>query len=536
MRDNFWRADMGGVDWDGVLDRYRPLLDRIATHDDLVDLLWEVHGELGTSHAYVTPPGGYRDAAAPAGPARRGPRPATRTGVWRVDRVLPVETSDPQARSPLAAPGVAVRAGDAIARGRRPAGGPGGRTGAAAGRHRGQAGRADGRPGRRRRPAGTSSWSRSPTRSRCATTTGWPAGGPTSTSRPAGGSATCTSRTWSAPAGRSCTATCGSRWPGRAWSWTCGRTAAATPRSWSSRSWPAGSSAGTCPRGVRPVSYPQDAPRGPVVAVADEFSGSDGDIVNAAIKALGIGPVVGTRTWGGVIGIDSRYQLVDGTAGHPAQVRVLAGGLRLGRGEPRRRPGRRGGAAPRRTGRPAATRSSTTRSPSRWTTLETTPAKTPPPCRRCRRAAPAPVRAGASGRPVACEAARNGTHDEGRHGMAGEPQADCLFCKIVAGDMPATIVRETDDHGRLPRHQPAGAHPRAGHPPGALPRRGLPRRRRAAVARRTCCGEAGEVAERGEDRRHRLPHRLQHRHRAPARPSSTRTPTSWAAAASQWLV
>jgi tricorn protease len=47
--------------------------------------------------------------------------------------------------------------------------------------------------------------------------------------------------------------------------------------------------------------------------VANEFSGSDGDIVNVAIKALGIGPVVGTRTWGGVIGIDRRYQLVDGT-------------------------------------------------------------------------------------------------------------------------------------------------------------------------------------------------------------------------------
>lgn len=67
------------------------------------------------------------------------------------------------------------------------------------------------------------------------------------------------------------------------------------------------------PRGMRAESYPRDAPRGPVVAVANEFSGSDGDIVNAAIKALGIGPVVGTRTWGGVIGIDSRYRLVDGT-------------------------------------------------------------------------------------------------------------------------------------------------------------------------------------------------------------------------------
>jgi tricorn protease len=65
--------------------------------------------------------------------------------------------------------------------------------------------------------------------------------------------------------------------------------------------------------GLIAESYPGDAPRGPVVAVANEFSGSDGDIVNAAIKTLGIGPVVGVRTWGGVIGIDMRYHLVDGT-------------------------------------------------------------------------------------------------------------------------------------------------------------------------------------------------------------------------------
>ena len=38
--------------------------------------------------------------------------------------------------------------------------------------------------------------------------------------------------------------------------------------------------------------------------MADEFAGSDGDIVTAAIRLLGLGPVVGTRTWGGVIGID----------------------------------------------------------------------------------------------------------------------------------------------------------------------------------------------------------------------------------------
>ncbi|MEV6791202.1 histidine triad nucleotide-binding protein [Streptomyces sp. NPDC051320] len=28
--------------------------------------------------------------------------------------------------------------------------------------------------------------------------------------------------------------------------------------------------------------------------------------------------------------------------------------------------------------------------------------------------------------------------------MAGEPQPDCLFCKIVSGDIPATVVHETE--------------------------------------------------------------------------------------------
>ena len=28
--------------------------------------------------------------------------------------------------------------------------------------------------------------------------------------------------------------------------------------------------------------------------------------------------------------------------------------------------------------------------------------------------------------------------------MAGEPQSDCLFCKILAGSIPATVVRETE--------------------------------------------------------------------------------------------
>jgi tricorn protease len=60
-------------------------------------------------------------------------------------------------------------------------------------------------------------------------------------------------------------------------------------------------------------SYPLDARRGPLVALANQNAGSDGDIITAAIRLLGLGPVVGTRTWGGVIGFDEMRELVDGS-------------------------------------------------------------------------------------------------------------------------------------------------------------------------------------------------------------------------------
>ena len=47
MRDHFWVGDMAGVDWAAELARYRPLVDAVGSVDDLVDVLWEVNGELG---------------------------------------------------------------------------------------------------------------------------------------------------------------------------------------------------------------------------------------------------------------------------------------------------------------------------------------------------------------------------------------------------------------------------------------------------------------------------------------------------------
>jgi tricorn protease len=51
---------------------------------------------------------------------------------------------------------------------------------------------------------------------------------------------------------------------------------------------------------------------GPKVMLIDEFSASDGDIVAYRFKKHKLGPVIGKRTWGGVVGIRGTLPLVDG--------------------------------------------------------------------------------------------------------------------------------------------------------------------------------------------------------------------------------
>ncbi|MDD3607131.1 MAG: PDZ domain-containing protein, partial [Candidatus Cloacimonas acidaminovorans] len=59
--------------------------------------------------------------------------------------------------------------------------------------------------------------------------------------------------------------------------------------------------------------YLDNAPMGPMVCITDEHAGSDGDIFSHSFKLLGLGKLIGKRTWGGVIGIWPRHWLVDGT-------------------------------------------------------------------------------------------------------------------------------------------------------------------------------------------------------------------------------
>ncbi len=312
MRDHFWRADMGGVDWAAVLDRYRPLVDSLGSHDELVDLLWEVQGELGTSHAYVEPPNGHNESERRLG-LLGADLSRDSDGVWRIVSILPGESSDPRARSPLRAPGVAVRPGDGIVAvnglpvsdelGPNPlligaAGQPVELTiipsGGGENRRvvvvpllddtplRYQAWVADRRAHVHAASAGRVGYLHVPDM----IATGWAQ----------------LHRDLRLEVRREALIVDVRENRGGHLSELVVEKLGRTIIGWK-----------IARDNYHAAPYPADAPRGPIIAVANEWSGSDGDIVNAAIKSLGIGPVVGVRTWGGTIGIDMRYRLVDGT-------------------------------------------------------------------------------------------------------------------------------------------------------------------------------------------------------------------------------
>jgi tricorn protease len=65
-------------------------------------------------------------------------------------------------------------------------------------------------------------------------------------------------------------------------------------------------------RNAAPTPNPGGMVMGPKVLLIDEFSASDGDIVAYRFKHYKLGPVIGKRTWGGVVGIRGSLALLDG--------------------------------------------------------------------------------------------------------------------------------------------------------------------------------------------------------------------------------
>ncbi|MET8820670.1 S41 family peptidase [Streptomyces rochei] len=313
IRAYFWDPGMCGIDWDAVLDQYRPLLERVASPDEFADLLREVLGELGTSHAYVA--AARRNEGPPHYQRRQGLLGANfvcRDGQWVVKRILPGDSSDSRARSPLA--GTGIREGAVLTH-------------------------VDGRPVD-------------------------PVTGPYPLL--AGAGATTVELTFTpaegvpAPSRRVAVVPLVDERPLRYQDWVAKRREVVRELSggrcgylhipdmggsgWAQFnrdlrmevSRPAlivdvrGNAGGhiselviekltrtilgwDLTRDAQPVSYTSNAPRGPVVAVADEATSSDGDMITAAFKLLRLGPVVGQRTWGGVVGMTGRHRLGDDT-------------------------------------------------------------------------------------------------------------------------------------------------------------------------------------------------------------------------------
>jgi tricorn protease len=308
MRHDFWVPDMADVDWDAVQDEYRPLLDRITTGSEFVDVLWELFGELGTSHAYAAAPGG---GTSDARPGLLGADIARSANAWRLTRVVRGDTSDPRARAPLAAPGAGIAAGDVLlAVDGRPVGpdGPGPLLMGAAGKPvELTVAPADG-SGPRSLPVVPL---RSDTRLRYLDWVGAKRARVRELSEGRIGYLhvpDMVSQGWADFHRDLRTEMLRDALIVDVRGNTGGHTSQLVVEKLARRviGW-------DVPSGLRPSTYPQDAPRGPVVAIADEYSGSDGDIVTGAIRLLRLGPVVGARTWGGVIGYDNVHELIDGT-------------------------------------------------------------------------------------------------------------------------------------------------------------------------------------------------------------------------------
>ncbi len=112
-RDFYWTPDMAQLDWKAIGDQYAALLPRIGARQELNDLIGQLIAELGTSHTYVW--GG--DVApgrkpVPSGSLGASLAPDAASGAWRVTRILRPENFETDIISPLVQSHVNAKDGD----------------------------------------------------------------------------------------------------------------------------------------------------------------------------------------------------------------------------------------------------------------------------------------------------------------------------------------------------------------------------------------------------------------------------------------
>lgn len=114
-RDYFYDTDMHGVDWKAMRERYLPLVDRVACRGELSDVLAQMVGELSALHIFVYG-GEFREGPDKIAPAALGAvlNRSKAMGGFVVEKIYPSDPDMPDLTPPLARPEVNMHEGDVI--------------------------------------------------------------------------------------------------------------------------------------------------------------------------------------------------------------------------------------------------------------------------------------------------------------------------------------------------------------------------------------------------------------------------------------
>ena len=113
FRDGYYLENMHGRNWQGVKEKYQVLLPYVRTRLDLNYVIGEMISELASGHAYITP-GEYPKPERIDMGLLGAELSKDRSGFFKIDRILQGASYRPELRSPLQEPGLGVQAGQYI--------------------------------------------------------------------------------------------------------------------------------------------------------------------------------------------------------------------------------------------------------------------------------------------------------------------------------------------------------------------------------------------------------------------------------------